>query len=239
MNRDLNQQNRTYWQRYQPGKIPSVPQKPPRDLLDQINDPILDVGTGDGVLAEDLARKGFQVYGIDIATNIINANQIRSSRVTYSVQDITAATSFADDYFDLLIFRFILTNIHKTKWKKLGDEVFRILKPGGKVWVLEPLVSPSYRQRYRLASHFVKDQHCVYVFFDPHLAEKVTTKKDLQKAIQENLVSRVAKHYTINELKRVFRQLALTDHRTIPVTSPSGFVINTFEGVFSKPNYQG
>ena len=231
---NLTQQNKTYWQSYKPGEIPSVPKKPSEILLKNVGGPILDVGTGDGVLAEKLALKGFDVYGVDIAENIINENRKRKSKVKYSTQDITTKTRFSDNYFDLIIFRFTLTNIHKELWKKLGDEVFRILKTSGKVWALEPLVSKSYKKRYELASGFIKDRNCVYVFYEKELARKINNKHDLNNAIKENKVSRIVKHYTVGELRKVLNKLSLTNHRIIKVVSPSGFVINTFEGVFLK-----
>ena len=231
--KDLNENNKKYWQKYKPGQIPTVPKEPPEELLINTKT-ILDVGTGDGVLAEKLAKKGFEVYGIDIAENIIKENKKRDIKVYYSIQNITRKTNFPNAFFDLIIFRFTLTNIHKDSWDKLGEEIFRLLKNGGIVWLLEPLISESYNKRYELASDFVKDKHCVYVFFNKDLAEKINTKEELQKAIKENKVSRVVKHYEVKELKYIFRKLKLTNNRVIEITSPSGYKIKTFEGVFRQ-----
>lgn len=231
---DISERNRDYWQNYKPGEIPSVPVAPPIELLNEIIGPILDVGTGDGCLAEELSTKGLFVCAIDIARNIIEENSKRKSNVQYLVQDITSKTSFTDNYFGLLIFKFVLTNIHKDSWKSLGTEVNRVLNFGGKVWILEPLVSESYESRYRLAAQFLPDSHCVYVFNDKDLAEKIDTPKKLEEAIKDNKVSRIVKHYTIEELKSVFNDLKLVNSRQISVTSPSGFEINTFEGIFTK-----
>ncbi len=236
MTNNLAQKNKSYWQKYKPGEIPSASRPPPDELLNSVRGPVLDVGTGDGILAEELARKGFEIYGIDVAKNIIAENTKRKSKVKYSIQDISAKTTLPDDFFDLIIFRFTLANIHKESWKKLSDEIFRILKPLGKVWLLEPLVSESYKKRYKLASNFIKDKNCVYVFFDKELAEKISSKKELEQAIKENKVSRIVKHYSIEELRQVFNKLELIDQRIIEVTSPSGFILNTFEGIFIKAN---
>ncbi len=231
---NLNYQNKNYWQSYKPGEIPSIPQSPPKELMNTIKGPILDIGTGDGVLAEELANNGFDVYGIDIAENIINENINRKSNVKYSIQNITAKTNFPDNFFNLVIFKFTLASVHKESWERVSKDVYRVLKPSGKVWVLEPLVSQSYKERYKLASNFVKDKNCVYVFYDKELAESLKTKNELQKAINENKVSRIIKHYTIAELKFIFKKLKMTNDRIIKVTSPSGYTINTFEGVFKK-----
>ena len=232
--KDLTKQNKKYWQSYKPGEIPSIPQDVPQKLLASITGPVLDVGVGDGKMAEEISEKGLDVYGIDIAENIIAENKKRKSKVIYSVEDIAQKTNFSDNFFDVILFKFTLTNIHKESWQSVNNEIHRILKPGGKVWVLEPMVSTSYNKRYKLAKNFIDDKHCVYVFHDKNLAEKIQTKEDLTRAIKNNEVSRIIKHYTIAELKEVFSKLKLADYRTINVVSPSGFAIETFEGVFEK-----
>lgn len=230
----ISEKNRNYWQKYKLGKVPSFPALPPIELLDEIVGPVLDVGTGDGGLAEELSAKGLSVYAIDIARNIIEENSKRKTDVRYSAQDIADRTTFADNFFGLLLFKFVLTNIHRESWKSLGAEVNRVLNGGGRVWVLEPLVSNSYESRYQLASHFLSDSHCVYVFNDRDLAEKIDTPEKLEMAIKRGEISRIVKHYTIEELKNVFNDLKLVNSRQFSVVSPSGFKINTFEGIFSK-----
>lgn len=231
---NISEKNRDYWQKYKPGEVPSFPALPPNELLKEVNGPILDVGTGDGKLAEELSTKDFSVYAIDVARNIIEENSKRKTDVRYSVQDITAKTTFDDNYYGLLLFKFVLTNIHRDSWKSLGAEVNRVLNGGGKVWVLEPLVSDSYENRYQIAAHFLSDKHCVYVFKDNKLASQVDTPEKLEKAIRGGEVSRIVKHYTVEELSEIFGGLKLINNRQFLVTSPSGFAINTFEGVFSK-----
>ncbi len=230
----LNKKNKEYWQNYKPGEIPSPSNEPPLMLLKDIKGRVLDVGTGDGVLAEKLTEKGFSVFGIDIAENIICENKKRNTKVEYSVQDITKKTDFPDNYFSLILFKYTLTNIHKESWKFLDEEIFRILEPHGKVWIFEPLVSEMYKERYRLASYFIEDKNCVYVFSEKDLAQKIKTKDDLERAIKENKVSRIIKHYEKEELSLIFERLKLIQNRKTEIISPSGFEIKTFEGIFSK-----
>ena len=66
------------------------------------------------------------------------------------------------------------------------------------------------------------------------MAEKINTKNELERAIKENKVSRIVKHYTIEELKQIFNKLELTDRRVFKIASPSGFTLNTLEGYFRK-----
>lgn len=230
----LNKQNKKFWQKYKPGEVPGPSNEPPLKLLKNKNYTILDIGTGDGLLAEKFSKDGFNVCAIDIAKNIINENKKRKTKVKYSIQDITQKTNFPNNHFNLIIFKFTLTNIHKESWNKVGKEVFRLLKPGGFLWTLEPLVSNSYRKRYVLASNFINDKNCVYVFYEKDLASQIRTKEDLGEAIRKEKVSRIVKHYTEQELKRIFIDLSLKESNKIEITSPSGFKINTFEGIFQK-----
>ncbi len=230
----LNKQNKEYWQNYKPGEIPSPSQEPPKKLLLNLTGNVLDIGTGDGNLAEKIATRDVKVYGIDIAENIIEENKKRKTKVIYSVQDITSKTSFPDNYFDLITFKYTLTNIHKESWTQLGSEIFRILRPQGMVWVFEPLVSESYLERYKLSNYFVEDKNCVYVFSEKDLAKKINNKEQLEEAIKQKKVIRVIKHYTKEELEFIFSKLKLSEWRKTHITSPSGFNIDTFEGVFKK-----
>lgn len=234
MDKNLSRKNTSYWQIYKPGEIPSVPVFPPEKLLSEISGLVLDVGTGDGVLAEEMASRNLEVYGIDIAINIIQENQKRDSKVKYSIQDITDKTDFPDNYFSLIVIRFVLTNIHKESWESLSSELYRVLKKNGKIWVLEPLVSDSYKSRYDLSKNFIEDSHCVYVFKDKELASKVKSIDDLNDAIKNDQVSRIVKHYTIEELNMIFDKFTLDQGREIDVKSPSGYSIKTFEGIYLK-----
>lgn len=230
----LNEKNKEYWQSYKPGEIPSPSNEPPFKLLKETKGNVLDVGTGDGILAEKLAEKGFSVFGIDIAENIIDENKKRNTKVKYSIQDIAEKTNFPDNYFNLILFKYTLTNIHKESWDFLGREIFRILKPLGKVWIFEPLVSDSYKERYKLASYFIKDKNCVYVFSQKNLASKIKSVDNLKEVIKENKVSRIIKHYGEEELISIFRKLRLLEKRETQIISPSGFEIKSFEGIFMK-----
>jgi ubiquinone/menaquinone biosynthesis C-methylase UbiE len=185
-------------------------------------------------LAERLSLDGFDVYGIDIAENIIEENKLRQTKVKYSIQDITTQTNFPNNFFDFIIFKFTLTNIHKEAWEKVSNEIFRLLKPNGRLLIIEPLVSESYQLRYDLASNFVQDKNCLYVFKDKDLAKNINFKEDLEQAIKNDQVSRIVKHYTVEEIEHIFNKLRIVDFRTLNIPSPSGYDINTFEGVFIK-----
>lgn len=230
----LQAKNNSYWQNYAPGAIPTSPLRPPEDLLAKIKGPVLDLGCGDGAMAEELSQK-FTVYAADVSKKVIAENLKRKSPVTYSVEDITEKTSFKNAFFDLLLLKYVLTSIHKESWANLGKEVFRILKPGGYIWLSEPLVSESYTDRYALASELLTDKNCAYVFKQPDMAEKIKTTAQVKNALAQGLVIRVVKHYTLEELQEIFTDFSLVDHKVIKTKSPSNYTINTVEAIFQKP----
>lgn len=227
--------NKEYWQKYKPGSIPSVPNLPPKILFmngKKLN--ILDVGTGDGKVAEKLAHFGHNVYGIDIAKNIITENISRKSNVSYSIQDISKRTTFSSSFFDLIISRFVFTNIPKDERKLASKEISRLLNPHGKLWTLEPLVSKSYNLRYKLSEDYSNEKKSVVVFKEKEMAKKITNKKQMEKAFNSDMFSRIVKHYVEQNIIKLFEPLSLLERRILDIPSPSSYTIKTFEGIFGK-----
>lgn len=227
--KNLGSTNKKYWQHYQAGTTPGVPQEPADTVLSRISlqDPILDIGTGQGSLADSLAARGYTLYGIDINSNEIKENQKRGTGVNYSAQDIVEGTNFPDGFFKLVIFRYTLTNIHKDQWHTLTDEINRITQAESYLWLVEPLVSESYRDRYSLASSLLEDDHAFFVFKDKELAKEITTKEQLEQAIENNSVSRIVRHYSVEEIVQLFPKFKLVNSETVEIPSPSGYPINT------------
>src|SRR5438309_5609242 len=93
---------------------------------------ILDVGCGGGILAEDLAREGAQVTGIDLSSASVDQAQ-RHARagglaIDYRVVD-AAATPFPASSFDLVVASEVLE--HVPDLDRTLREVSRILKTDG------------------------------------------------------------------------------------------------------------
>ena len=234
--RDLNLANKKYWRKYKAGSTPGVTEEPGSNILSLFKkgDRILDAGTGQGKLADSLSNKGYKVSAIDINSNEIVTNRARKTKVFYSKQDITQRTTFPDNYFKLIIFRYVLTNIHKQDWKKLLKEVNRILKKDGYLWVVEPLVSKSYGLRYKLSSKFLDDPHAFFVFKDHATARKINTRKELQVEIDNKNINRIVRHYSLKEFSQIFTNYRLLKSRKIWIKSDAGYLIDTFVGFMKR-----
>lgn len=198
------------------------------------NGNVLDVGCGDGRLAEWLSKRSFSVSAIDINQNAINANRKRSTKVTFSLQDITDKTTFPDHFFDLLCFKFTLANIHRDEWQSTKKEIERLISLKGFVWLAEPLVSSDYKERYDLSKKVLNDKHAIFVFKNPDAAKKVTTAEQLQNALGHDEILRISRHFTKEELDKLFSSFKKVHETIIEVVSPSGFKINTLVALLRK-----
>jgi ubiquinone/menaquinone biosynthesis C-methylase UbiE len=102
---------------------------------------VLDIGTGQAYLPEELAKnyRNTQVIGIDISSELINAAYKRtfknklSSRVSLFLAS-AESLPFSDNTFDIVHSMF---SFHQWQNKQRGMiEIYRVLKPGGQATIL-------------------------------------------------------------------------------------------------------
>ena len=113
------------------------------DLLDPMeNERILDVATGTGDMVIEVAKRNLsvQIFGIDFSQRMLDLGRIKIARNGYN-QGVSLQIGsgeclpFADESFDGVICAFGIRNFADAQ---LGlREFFRVLKPGGRVVVLE------------------------------------------------------------------------------------------------------
>lgn len=102
---------------------------------------VLDFGCGDGWVSIMLAKKGYDVYGIDISIELIKkARSIaKETNLSLNVRFEEMAgedLKFQDNYFDAVFGSAVL---HHTDFKLALDNIHRVLKPGGIGLFIEPL----------------------------------------------------------------------------------------------------
>ncbi|MDP3789428.1 MAG: methyltransferase domain-containing protein [Candidatus Omnitrophota bacterium] len=98
---------------------------------------ILDVGCGTGEFAMKLKgyKKDAGVYGLDISTDMINTAKTKfKGEIDFRVGDVENMP-YEDDYFDYLTCSHSFH--HYPHKKKAVREMFRILKPGGKIMIVD------------------------------------------------------------------------------------------------------
>jgi len=107
---------------------------PPRAIQRVLD---LACGPGEWVLALADAYPSWLVTGVDISKRMIayaSAQAEASGRkAEFAVMDVTHPLAFADQTFDLVNGRFLLSFLKKEHWPPLLAECYRVLRPGGSV----------------------------------------------------------------------------------------------------------
>ncbi|KAF8463284.1 S-adenosyl-L-methionine-dependent methyltransferase [Kalaharituber pfeilii] len=95
---------------------------------------ILDVGTGTGIWAVDMADKfpESQIIGTDLSP--IQPNWVPSN-IMFEIDDCEAEWTYPEDYFDFIHVRCLFGSI--SDWPKLIAQAYRALKPGGWIELVE------------------------------------------------------------------------------------------------------
>lgn len=118
-----------------------------RRVLDEtgvrIGDQALDVCCGTGDLAFGMARRGGEVTGLDFSQAMLA--QAASRAETFAprgggkkptfLQGDAMALPFADDRFDVVTMAYGLRNLRD--WKQGLDELIRVVRPGGRILILD------------------------------------------------------------------------------------------------------
>ena len=128
-------------------RIMGLLQPPPGSLF-------LDAGCGTGDHSARIARHGLRCIGVDISETILEdarekmAREGLDERVSFRAEKLEQL-SFADDHFDFVHCRGVL--MHIPDWERALGELCRVLKPGGKLVVIESNLSSIEARLVRLA----------------------------------------------------------------------------------------
>lgn len=112
----------------------------------------LDVATGNGQVAVELAKHFEQVFATDISEKQL-ANALQKDNITY-IKECAEQTSFADGQFDLVT---VAQAIHWFDFDAFYKEVYRILKPDGVFAVLGYGLFDTLGDAEKLLKHFYHD----------------------------------------------------------------------------------
>jgi SAM-dependent methyltransferase len=98
----------------------------------------LDIGTGPGVVAFILAEMGHRVTGIDLSEEMLHCARHNADTLHLEVnfqKGDAERVPFADESFDAVVNRYVLWTLPQPE--KAISEWFRVLKPGGKVVIID------------------------------------------------------------------------------------------------------
>ncbi|CEP15274.1 hypothetical protein [Parasitella parasitica] len=98
---------------------------------------IVDVGTGNGIWALEMASEQLdcKVIGLDLRPP--SEQQGRPKNLNYHEADITEIWPFESNSVDFIFQRNMGQSIQKDQWSHVLSEMYRVLKPGGTIELLE------------------------------------------------------------------------------------------------------
>src|ERR1700722_3656069 len=97
---------------------------------------LLDLGCGDGTTALPAARRGAEVLGVDIATNLVAAGNQRAraaglANCTFQEGDASDLNELSDDSFDLVVT--VFGAMFAPRPFDVAKEIVRVTRPGGRI----------------------------------------------------------------------------------------------------------
>ncbi|MFY9555063.1 MAG: class I SAM-dependent methyltransferase [Blastocatellia bacterium] len=122
---------------------------------------VLDLGCGEGYCARELRRRGAgEVVGIDVSEKMIEMararEQIGPLGIDYRTGTATNLHDLVEDSFDLIVAVFLFNYLNIEQTRKTMRQIFRILKPRGKLVFAVPHPSFPFLHR-KLQSPFYFD----------------------------------------------------------------------------------
>jgi len=98
--------------------------------------PLLEIGAGTGTWTELLATGSWGITALELSGDLLDRAKLKpfADRVTW-VQHDAENLPFEENHFDFVCGLSILHHLHLERSLK---EIFRVLKPGGKLWFSEP-----------------------------------------------------------------------------------------------------
>lgn len=110
-----------------------------QEFEENINLSVLDLGCGDGV-TEIFFEKyfpQFKIQGIDVSVKSIEEAQKKQVSNTFFQLYNGHQIPYGDESFDIIFVAGVLHHIDAADHQKVVDEIFRVLKPGGRLYLFE------------------------------------------------------------------------------------------------------
>lgn len=114
-------------------------------LIDLKGQKVADIGSGDGALTRMMTRHGATVFGVECSPEQLARARAKkpAGNEVYS-QGVGEDLSFEDEKLNLVVFFNSLHHIAIDQQDKALAEAARVLKPGGRVYVSEPMAEGEH-----------------------------------------------------------------------------------------------
>jgi len=112
---------------------------------------LLDVGSGDGAFARELARRGARVTGVECSeAQLALCREVPPVADECYVSGVGEALPFPDAAFDAVVLRASLHHVPPGRMADALREAVRVTRPDGQVFVFEPLAEGAWFEMMRL-----------------------------------------------------------------------------------------
>lgn len=209
---------------------PSKSEKRALKLLEKDYTNILSIGISTGGSAEiNIARKCPMAHviattidekGLKFSNEKI-ANYPESSRIETKIEDVSKPMPYHDNTFDFVYARLVLHYLDKQKLSNALNEIFRVLKPNGKFFIVArnnkewELTKPEFIISYDEKTNLT-------TYYEQWKKEKIRTRQFLSKEQLEEILRRHA--FKVCRAKN-YREYLFTDYE------------RTNKNKSKKPNY--
>jgi SAM-dependent methyltransferase len=121
------------------------------ELLELDGRDVVDVGCGDGALVRRLAGLGARVTGVEVDPVVVAAAQAREPVAgEHYVHGTGQALGLGDDSADVVVFMQSLHHVPSAAMDDALAEAARVVRPGGAVYVQEPLPEGDFFELVKL-----------------------------------------------------------------------------------------
>lgn len=178
------------------------------EIISKAEGKVLDVGCGNGYLLLPLKHKGCEVYGVEANPKSVNVcNKLGLKVFCGTLEEF----KFPDEFFNTVILSQVLEHLPSPRASL--REIFRILKPGGKVFIYCPNAS-SYLRKL-----FGKYWHGWHIPFHFYAFTQQTIKKLAESAgfkIEDIFTVTPDNFFTVSVKSHLYsRNYAKRDYRPI------------------------
>jgi len=108
------------------------------DLIDFVGKRVLEIGLGQGADSMQIIKRGAIYYGIDLTEESIKRLKERFRLFEQPYKEVVKANAqhipYEDNFFDIVYSHGVIH--HSPEIEKIVSEIYRVLKPGGKVVVM-------------------------------------------------------------------------------------------------------